>query len=345
MKVTKRVFIIGDFKLHTTKSIRIERRHWIKGLMRAGCDVQSFSYRNITKQFSPFERRAYALKFGRKRAEHALLEQIKTYHPNIVLIVNMKDIRPDCLQAMRDLAPRAVFVGRDVDPFPECDPERMEIASKMDIVLATNAGTWLQRYKDMGVPLSAFIPCPCDPDIQCPYDPDPCLKTDVLFTGKAAHGRMNNDPERFEIIDRLTRMQNARVFGTHGTPEIAGIDVFRATSNAKIALSINANNNQRMYHSDRFVNCISCGTFTLAKRVPDSDLLFQEAVEAKYFEDTEEFFELVDWYLKHDDEREKIARAGMKKARAEFNCTLMAQRVLDLIETGDYSAPWRHVLS
>jgi spore maturation protein CgeB len=95
-----------------------------------------------------------------------------------------------------------------------------------------------------------------------------------------------------------------------------------------------------MYHSDRFINSISCGAFTLAKRVPDTDLLFEDGRHVRYFNDCRHFFELVDYYLAHDAERRAIAAAGMARAHGEFNCTTMARHVLDLVEKGSYSPSW-----
>lgn len=112
----------------------------------------------------------------------------------------------------------------------------------------------------------------------------------------------------------------------------------------KMALSINIANDVRLYHSDRLINYLACGTFVLAKRVPDSDLLFKDSAHVKYFDTADEFSELANWYLDHDDEREKIAAAGMKRAHSEFNCERIAKYMLDLIETGTYNAPWTDVL-
>jgi spore maturation protein CgeB len=344
MPTSKRIFVIGDFKLHSPASISIERRRWVKGLIRCGCDVQLFSYRNVLKQFSPFQRKSPALRFGRKKTEQALIDQVRAYHPEVVLILNMEDIRKQTLETIKELAGNAVFVGRDVDWHPEEKPERLAIAKYMDIVVMSNAGSWLQCYKEIGVPVCAFLPCPCDPDIQHPYPVDPALQTEMMFAGNAVHRNLLTDPDRFEIVDRLTRMPNARVYGSHGFSEIIGIDVFRAISNAKIALSINADNNQRLYHSDRLVNCIACGTMTLAKRVPESDRLFLDGTDVKYFDTADECFELAAAYLSNEQARQVIARTGMEKAHNEFNCTRMAQHLLDLIDTGDYQAPWKHLI-
>jgi spore maturation protein CgeB len=78
----------------------------------------------------------------------------------------------------------------------------------------------------------------------------------------------------------------------------------------------------------------------LAKRVPDSGLLFKDKVHLRYFDAAEEFFDLANWYLAHEDERIKIANAGMQRAHSEFNCVKIAKYTLDLIETGAYKAPW-----
>ena len=73
-------------------------------------------------------------------------------------------------------------------------------------------------------------------------------------------------------------------------------------------------------------------------------MLFEDGKHLRYFDTLDEFFELADWYLKHDDERERIAMAGMQKAHTDFNCQKIAQYMLDLVETGSCNAPWAEIL-
>lgn len=339
----RRIFVIADFKDESPKSVRIERRRWPKGFIRLGHDVQRFSYKNIMMQCSPFPNKRIARYFAKKKTDAILIEQIKRYQPDIVFAYLEYPDSETALRA-RDAAPQAVFVGRDADPYPEKKPERIATAKQMDIVTITGAGSFLKIYKDAGVKRCAFMPCPCDPDIQHPYDVGDQWKSDIIFTGSAEHRKLAREDERYEIVRKLARMPNVRVYGCFGNPTVDGIETFYAISGAKIALSINIVNDVRLYHSDRLVNCIACGTFTLAKRVPDTDLLFQDGVHVRYFDTVDEFFELAEWYLKHDQEREKIARAGMEKAHTDFNCTRIAQYVLDLVETGTYNAPWAEIL-
>ncbi len=69
-------------------------------------------------------------------------------------------------------------------------------------------------------------------------------------------------------------------------------------------------------------------------------MLFKDGVHLRYFDTAEEFFELADWYLKHEDERVKIANAGMEYIHREFNCEKIAGYMLDVVEKGSYKAPW-----
>ena len=100
-------------------------------------------------------------------------------------------------------------------------------------------------------------------------------------------------------------MPNAKLYGCFGQPKTEGLDSFHAICGAKIGLSINIPNDVHLYHSDRFINIPACGTFALTKMVPGYDRLFEDGVHMKYFDSSNEFFELADWYLKHDQEREE----------------------------------------
>jgi len=317
---------------------------WVKGFLRLGHDVQRFSYRNVMIQASPFPSKRFARRFAKKKADKLLIDQIKRYHPDILLLIGMKYLNAETAVAMRNAAAGAVFVSRDEDPCPEENPFRLAIAAETDIITTTSGGRFLKTYKDAGVPRCAFIPNMCDPDIQKRYQVEDRWKTDIIFTGKVEHTKLKRNDERYNTVRRLKEMPNVRIYGAFGIPRIEGMDYLHAINGAKIALSINIANDVRLYHSDRLINYLACGTFTLARRVPDSNLLFEDGVHLKYFDSVDEFFELADWYLEHEAERGKIARAGMEKAHAEFNCERIAQYVLDLIETGTYKAPWVTIL-
>jgi hypothetical protein len=233
---------------------------WIKGLLHLGHDVQWFSYRNIMLQCSPLPSKKIGRCFAKRKTDMLLTKQIKQYHPDIIIIHCMKYLDAKTVLMIRDVSPATVIVGRDEDPFPDKNPGRIAIAKQTDIVITTSAGRFLQVYKDAGVKCCAFIPNMCDPDIQYFYDVEDKWKTDMIFTGKPEHTRLDHNSERYNLIKRLSQMPNARIYGAFGIPRVEGIDYFYAISGAKVGLSINIANDVRLYHSDRFINYISCGT-------------------------------------------------------------------------------------
>lgn len=48
--------------------------------------------------------------------------------------------------------------------------------------------------------------------------------------------------------------------------------------------------------------------------------------------------------ISNEQQREKIAQAGMLKAHTDFNCQKIAKYMIDLAETGTYDAPWAMIL-
>jgi len=343
----KRIFVISDFKDESPRSIFLDERRMLKGLIRAGHDVHRFSYRNVLTQFNPFSGkhfRRFMPKFVKKYADGIMAEQIKYYYPDIVLFLTMKHMTTNTISAAKDAAPNAIFVGRDGDPYPDTKPERIETGKMMDIMIMPSAGKFLQVYKDAGVSKCAFIPFTSDPDIHFKYKVEDKWQTDIVFLGAAKHSRIDHDADRFEIAKRLSNMQNAKVYACFGRPKTKGLDCFKAISGAKIGVSLNVANDVYLYHSDRFINIPACGTFMLAKKAPGYELMFTDKTHLRYFDTVEEFFELADWYLRHYNEREKIAQAGMEHAHREFNCTRIAKLLIDLIEKGSYNVPWAVII-
>jgi len=347
MHKAKRIFVIADFKDESPRSIFLEERRLVKGFLRLGHDVQRFSYRNILTQFNPLSGkhfRRFMPRFVRRYADQILARQIKYYYPDVIIFLTMKYMTERTVSAARDAAPNAVFMGRDGDPYPDTKLERLAIGKEMDIVIMPSAGDFLHTYKNAGTPRCAFVPFTSDPDVHYKYPFDTRWKTDLIFLGAAKHSKIKHDLDRYEIVKRLSKMPNAKVYACFGQPETQGLDCFIAICGAKIGLSINIANDVYLYHSDRFINIPACGTFELAKKVPGYELMFTDGEHLRYFNTVDEFFELADWYLKHEQEREKTAQAGMKKAHTDFNCQKIAKYMIDLAETGTYDAPWATIL-
>jgi len=78
----------------------------------------------------------------------------------------------------------------------------------------------------------------------------------------------------------------------------------------------------------------ACAGFTLATRTEEQNEFFEEGKEAEYFSTPEELKQKIDFYLKNDDLRKKIAEAGYKKLlSANYSYTDRAKRILEVFDS------------
>lgn len=340
MTKPKRIYIIADIKYKPIKMFLEPMLKLAKGFIRLGNDVRLFSYCGALSEISPLQSKTFAKLFFKSRVDKLLADQVKNYEPDIIYVSFAGALDAETILHLREAAPSAVFIGSDFDPWPKLHPGKIEIAKKLDILTATNDGEFLQDYSKAGVRRCVFMPNMSDPDVEYRYDVDPGWETDILWTGTAKHRAGSGQTLREELVNRLAQRLNCTLYGCFGRPQIGGINYLYAISGARIGVSVNAVNSVRLYHSDRLTYYLACGTFVLAKRVPDTDLLFQDGVHLRYFDTSDEFFELADWYLNHKAERTNIADAGMRWIHEQFNCVKIAGYILELVEKGTYSAPW-----
>jgi spore maturation protein CgeB len=334
--------IVADLAYKPAKTFIYQPPKLAKGFIRLGHDVRLFNYTGLLSELSRFKSKTLTRIFYKQKADRLLTAHIDAYKPDVIFICFPRFLDSATIEQIKSASPDAILIGIDGDLWPTLRGERINVAKKLNIVTATNDGQSLQEYKDAGVPKCVFMPNLCDPDTDHRYDVEDKWKKNILWSGLIIHDpkRYPGEQMRYEIISRLSEMPDCSVYGCCGKPKIGGIDYLYAISGTKIGLCINADNNIRLYHSDRLTHYLACGTCVLAKKVPDSDLLFKDALHLKYFDTPDEFFELADWLLKHEVERQKIADAGMKWTHEQFNCVKIAGLFLELLEKGAYKAPW-----
>ena len=340
MVQAKRIFIVSDISHKPIKTFLNQMPKLAKGLIRLGHDARIFSYCSILLQLSPFKSKKITKRFYKKYVDALLAKQVKNYNPDIIYISFARVLNADTIEIMRKAAPNAIFIGGDGDPWPRLQENRIETAKALDILTATNDGQFLQDYRDAGVPLCVFMPNMCDPDIDHRYQVGPEWQTNILWTGATSHHADKSDDFREQLVIKLAKKDNCSIYGCLGRPKIGGIDYLHAISGARIGVNVNAYGSVKFCHSDRLTQYLACGTFVMAKKFEGCNVLYKDNIHLRYFDTIEEFFDFADWYLDHEDERKKIADAGMKHVHTEFNSVKIAGYILELVEKGSYNAPW-----
>jgi len=315
-----------------------------KGFLRNGHDVLPFGYREHLFSLSPIRSKKWARRLAKTKTDRRLFHLARHYQPEVVFLVTYKLLNTATLDGLREILPRAAFVGWYGDPPRDFSHNLTDLARRCDWFLATSGGEFLRHMKQMGVPHCAFLPNPTDRDIKYPHPVEPKWKSSLLFTGKLGHRRPGQDRDRADLIQTLVREKNMTVWGCLDRPRLEGRDYLHALCGAEMALSINAYNDVRFYHSDRLTHYLACGAFTLARHVPDSDLLFASGEHLYYFESKEQCLELIERFESDSDHRHEIARRGMKRAHEAFACDKLARHIIELVENGEFREDWTEIL-
>jgi len=190
--------------------------------------------------------------------------------------------------------------------------KHIEIAKNFDVVFIAQKAD-VKRFKERGIKNVFWIPLACDPEIHGKKTNNKLY--DIGFVGSLT------DPKRVELLDKLKRRFNLyyeRCF----LERMA--EVF---SQSKIVFNKSIKNDLNM----RVFEAMASGSMLLTDEAKGSGLteMFQDRKHLVIYRDEKELFELADYYLRNDDEREKIAAEGMRQVLTKHTYN---HRVKEMVE-------------
>ena len=111
-------------------------------------------------------------------------------------------------------------------------------------------------------------------------------------------------------------------------------DYVRVIAGAKIALVFLSGRNRDVY-TRRCFEIPACGTAMAAPRTKELQAMFQEGEEAVYFDSKEELLAKIQWLLKDDEARNRIANAGRERCLRDGHSNVhRAAQVIEALEGG-----------
>jgi hypothetical protein len=145
---------------------------------------------------------------------------------------------------------------------------------------------------------------------------------DIIFVGsKGYHPEYPYRPQLIEFLRNTYGSRFLHVGGDGDTGTIRGHELNAIYAKSKIAIgdTLNLNFNYPYYSSDRLFESTGRGGFTIYPRIEGITDWFKDGKEIVYYEhgNLEDLKTKIDYYLKHDEERESIRLAGHKRAKEE----------------------------
>lgn len=178
-----------------------------------------------------------------------------------------------------------IHLGQDIEKYNKT--QYLFITQKFYLPLYEPQKTW-------------WIPLACDPEKHKEYT-DEKIIYDIGFLGNDTY------PYRKELLDRLGKKY--RVLRSTAQP---GEEYSRMLSRCKLLFNCSMDNDMNM----RFFEAISIGRLLLTDKVDGQDELFVDGNHYISFKDWQDLDQKVEYYLKHYNEAEKIAKSGREMAHS-----------------------------
>ncbi len=293
------------------------------GLIRIGHDVYDFSYRYYAKMHTP----AF-LKFQRQNtAENALIEIVNNYAPNLLLLGKSENIGAKALRAIKLASPDIKIAMWWVDWIYNLGEIEDKLCLIDKIFITTDPIELSRVVRDKSIiDKCIYLPNFCDDsiDIYKGFESQVYMH-DILFVGRP-------DVNRRQFVSALLSLQNKYDVGIYGQKNnlLLGNRYLEVISKSKITLNYSRNNNLSMYSSDRLVHIAANGSMVLSSDVPNLQNIFSKD-EVIYFSTLQDMIDKLNYFLTHDDDRLKVAEAGWRRAHKDYNESLLASKMMDLI--------------
>lgn len=255
-----------------------------------------------------------------------LLATAKNFRPDFILLFKPILITPATVNSLRKLSKTFSWYP-DYVYFPKTASSYFYQSIPLyDAHFSFNFAN-SEELKKFGAKESLFLPCAADPALH--YRPDDLSPeeqswgADVIFIGTYA------PEDRVKMLERLAAEGiQIKIYGNdwEALPKdsplvVSGAvqyrplnceDMAKGFAASKIAVAFVRQHNKETL-ACRTYEIPACGTFMLHERTSKTGEVFEEGKEAEFFSSYEELRDKVAYYLTHEEERRRIAEAGLRK--------------------------------
>lgn len=244
--------------------------------------------------------------------EKILLAQIKHFKPDVVYSHNLSILSVGTLKKIKKEC--RLLVGQIACPLP--DSKYLE---QYDLILSSFPH-FVKKFHSMGI-ASEYFNLGFEESILSTLQKEP-KQYNVAFIGSFD----NKHAATIELLEYTCRKTPVDFWGpgitmlSEGSPirknyhgEVYGTAMYRTLARTKIAINRHIDIAENYANNMRLYEATGVGTMLITDAKDNLETLFKPGVEIETYRTKEELTEKIEYYLSHDDEREKIARAGQAR--------------------------------
>jgi glycosyltransferase involved in cell wall biosynthesis len=336
----------------------VSQHFWERALRRRGCQLAIF-YRNVpasgrvtvhrhhegmtpgkviaavTQRIPPEFNPEY------RRRNHRLVQQALQFEPDILWLVGDNTvIYPQTLADIRQATGCRIIYASGTSPIVFSRPVERRAAPLYDLVLVNDYYHGIQ-WLELGAERMECLPISAaDPDFHHPYELTPdeqaAYTCDVSFVGTLVPAHLYS--RRVRALAALTGF-DLGIWSVHDVPAelrpyrrgaALGETMLRVLSAAK--LTINTHGNFMRYGGNmRLFEAAGAGVLQLAEDLPGIREWFTPGETIVTYTDEADLREKVAYYLRHDAEREAIARRAREHVYAQHTYDQRVRRLFEIL--------------
>lgn len=251
-------------------------------------------------------------------------------NPDLVLIYS-KDIPFQVLKDIHKIFRTAIFY---VDVYEPIQPKLIQYALQSDYLFITNKKQ-IAELKSLGVKKPIFCMQGCDrEEHRIIPTKNPKWASHVAFIGRPV------TDFRIKLLQRIDQQYDLKAWGAAW--QELGLTCLKKNiypnEYAKIcyasAIILGCDRSLQMDYntSNRTWITLGCGGFLLTNYQVGLDTIFTKGKHLEWYTSPEECLDLIEYYLKHADQRKKIAQNGYQFAHSHRTYDVVMDEIISYIE-------------
>lgn len=250
------------------------------------------------------------IKSGFKQTQSELIEHIKNINPDYILWISMNfELPPEFFDEMRSTG--ALIGAWFFDDEVRFDKFSCLYANHLDFIFTTDPES-AQKYQAKGIYADHLLVYPAESMLR---DPQVRFEHEISFIGRKFG-------DRGTIVEELLRRNLpvsawGRGWANDYIPLEQMMEIYQK-SKISLCFTKSYGTNTRPQFKDKIFDIIGCGSFLLCEYLPGIENFFIPDKEIVCFHDIDDLESKIRYYLQHQEERSKIAEAGMKKVRSRY---------------------------